>query len=204
MVGTPVDIMPYVRGVQLILTGYNGYTKGSRIENDKLVREEIVRAINRVRNHMKNIFDIKFKENNMDIARVAKQCMEECDYFSEDVKKAVGGMEHAFLSGQSSPSNRELKKLIQHDHDSITMIIEAVNLANSAEFSINTEEDKTKMIQTKTHQCLKPTQAAILLSKDVLAKLYVWWCFTARLGSDLIFKRDPIVESDLKMVQLDG
>ena len=171
MVGTPVDILPYVRGVQLILTGYNGYTKGSRIENDKLVREEIVRAINRVRNHMKNIFDIKFKENDMQIARVAKQCMEECDYFSEDVKKAVGGMEHAFLSGQNSPSNRELKKLIQHDHDVITMIIEAVNLSNSAEYSIGTEGDKTKILIQQTTQKLTSCRGFFNARGNILAGL---------------------------------
>ena len=29
MVGTPLDVVSYVRGVQLVLIGYNGYTKGS-------------------------------------------------------------------------------------------------------------------------------------------------------------------------------
>ena len=86
MVGTPVDVLPYIRGVQLVLTGYNGYTKNSRIENDKLVRDELVRVVNRIRNHMKNIFDNKFKDGNMSLARNAKRCMEECDYFTEDVR----------------------------------------------------------------------------------------------------------------------
>ena len=40
----------------------------------------------------------------------------------EDVQKSVSGMEHAFLSGQRSPSNRDLKKLIKHDHDVIEMV----------------------------------------------------------------------------------
>ena len=40
MVGTPIDVIPYIRVVQLVLIGYNGYTKGSRIENDKIVRED--------------------------------------------------------------------------------------------------------------------------------------------------------------------
>ena len=86
MVGTPVDVIPYIRGVQLVLIGYNGYTKGSRIENDKIVREEITRATSRVRSHMENIFDIQFREGNIDLARAAKRCIEECDYLIEDVK----------------------------------------------------------------------------------------------------------------------
>ena len=82
MVGTPLDVVPYIRGVQLVLIGYNGYTKGSRFETDKMVRDEISRAVGRVRNHMQNMFDSQFKANNMDVARVAKQCMEECDYLT--------------------------------------------------------------------------------------------------------------------------
>ena len=45
MIGLPVEVLPYVRGVQLVLVGYNGYTKGSRIKVDKMVRNEIVRAL---------------------------------------------------------------------------------------------------------------------------------------------------------------
>ena len=52
MVTGGLDVVPYIRGVQLILIGYNGYTKGSRFENDKMVRDEIVRATGRVRSHM--------------------------------------------------------------------------------------------------------------------------------------------------------
>ena len=106
MIGTPVDIIPVIRGVQLVLIGYNGYTKGSRYETDRMVRDEIIRAAGRVRSHMQNVFDNEFNNGNMQTARSAKQCMEECDYLMEDVKKAVAGMEHAFLSGQRSPSTK--------------------------------------------------------------------------------------------------
>ena len=97
MVGTPLDVVPYIRGVQLVLIGYNGYTKGSRFENDKMVRDEIVRAVGRVRSHMQNIFDSQFKDENLEIARAAKQCMEECDYLIEDVQKSASGMELSLI-----------------------------------------------------------------------------------------------------------
>ena len=152
MIGTPIDALPYIRGVQLILTGYNGYSKGSRIENDKMIRAEIARACGRVRSHMQNIFDSEFKGGDIAHARSAKQCMEQCDYLIEDVNKAVAGMEHAFLSGQRSPSNKDLKKLIKHDHDVIEMITKAVNLANSAEHSIATGEGVPRQLILQTTQ----------------------------------------------------
>tara|TARA_B100001175_G_C19416202_1_gene593780 strand:- start:273 stop:809 length:537 start_codon:yes stop_codon:yes gene_type:complete len=152
MIGTPIDALPYIRGVQLILSGYNGYSKGSRIENDKMVRAEIARAAGRVRSHMQNIFDSQFRGGEMTLARAAKQSMEECDYLIEDVNKAIAGMEHAFLSGQRSPSNKDLKNLIKHDHDVIDMVTKAVNIANSAEHAIATGEGDARQCILQTTQ----------------------------------------------------
>ncbi|MBK54789.1 MAG: hypothetical protein CMB51_02560 [Euryarchaeota archaeon] len=153
MVGTPLDLIPYVRGVQLILSGYSGYAKGKRMEVDQLVREEIIRAGGRVRSHMQNIHDTAFREDKLQETRAAKQCMEECDMLTNDVEKSVSGMEHAFFSGQRSPSNADLKKLIKHDHDVIDMITKAVNLANSAEHILATgEEDLLTVIRQTTQK----------------------------------------------------
>ena len=41
MVGTPLDVLPYVRGIQMVLSGYEGYTKGKRRDADLAIREEI-------------------------------------------------------------------------------------------------------------------------------------------------------------------
>ena len=171
MVGTPLDVVPYIRGVQLVLLGYNGYTKGSRFENDKMVREEISRATGRVRSHMQNIFDSQFKAGNLELARAAKQCMEECDFLIEDVRKAIAGMEHAFLSGQRSPSNRDLKKLIKHDHEVIDMVTKAVNIANSAEQSIATGEGNAQQMSLQSTQMITSCRGFFGARANVLAGL---------------------------------
>ena len=44
MVGTPLDVLPYVRGIQMVLSGYEGYTKGKRRDADLAIREEIKRC----------------------------------------------------------------------------------------------------------------------------------------------------------------
>ena len=171
MIGTPLDVLPYIRGIQLVLTGYNGYTKGSRFENDKIIREEISRASTRVRSHMQNIFDLQFKEGNMGLARAAKQCMEECDYLIEDVAKSASGMEHAFLSGQRSPSNKDLKKLIKHDHEVIEMVTKGINLANSSEYSIATSEGDPKQLIMQTTQMLSSCRGFYGARAKILAGL---------------------------------
>ena len=95
---------------------------------------------------------VNSKAGNIEIARAAKQCMEECDYLIEDVQKSVSGMEHAFLSGQRSPSNRDLKKLIKHDHEVIEMVTKAVNIANSAELSTAAPDGNAQQLTMRTTQ----------------------------------------------------
>ena len=55
MPAVPIEVLPYIRGIQLVLSSYEGYTKGKRREADKLIREEIKRAGTRARNHISNI-----------------------------------------------------------------------------------------------------------------------------------------------------
>ena len=49
MPAVPIEVLPYVRGIQLVLSSYEGYTKGKRREADKLIREELKRAGTRAR-----------------------------------------------------------------------------------------------------------------------------------------------------------
>ena len=97
--------------------------------------------------------------------------MEECDYLIEDVQKSASGMEHAFLSGQRSPSNRDLKKLIKHDHDVIDMVTKAVNIANSAELSTSTSDGNAKQLTMQTTQVLTSCKGFFGARKNVLAGL---------------------------------
>ena len=114
-----LDVLPYVRGIQMVLSSYEGYTKGKRKDADKLIRDEIKRAASRARNHMTNVHDSAFKDGAIPIARAAKSACTELDALIEDVDKAATGMSHAFLSGARSASNSDLKALIKHDHDVI-------------------------------------------------------------------------------------
>ena len=72
MPAVPIEVLPYIRGIQFVLSSYEGYTKGKRREADKLIRDEIKRAGTRARNHLSNIQDIAFKRDKMEIARIAK------------------------------------------------------------------------------------------------------------------------------------
>ncbi len=158
MIGTPLDVLPFVRGIQMVLTGYSGYTKEKRREVDKMVREEIIRATGRVRSHLENIHESAYRDSNIKVARAAKQAMEEADELINDVEKAPAGLKHAFLSGQRSIANSDLKKLIKHDHDVIDMITKATNIANSAEHEHASDGDEVIKLCRQTTQMLSSSR----------------------------------------------
>ncbi len=150
MPAVPIEVLPYIRGIQFVLSSYEGYTKGKRRDADKLIRDEIKRAGTRARNHLSNIQDIAFKRDKMEIARIAKLANNEIDSLIEDVDKSVSGMNHAFFSGSRSVRVSDLKSLIKHDHDVIEMVTKAINIANSAEHAFNTskgDEEVLNLIQ---------------------------------------------------------
>ena len=154
MIGTPADIIKYTRAVQIILNGYGGYKKGKRVETDKQNRDEIVRTTIRVRQHMKNIHDRSVDEDNLNIVRNARSCMQEIDALIEDVDKSSSGTQHAFFSGQRTISNKDLKALIVHDHEMIEMVTNAVNLSNDSERAQQQGSDELTSTIQRCHQMI--------------------------------------------------
>ena len=91
--------------------------------------------------------------------------------FIEDVNKSVSGMQHAFLSGQKSPTRGELKRLIKHDHDVIDMVTKAVNLANAAEQSIVLQEGNERQLVMRTTQLVTSCRGFFGSRANILAGL---------------------------------
>jgi hypothetical protein len=67
------------------------------------------------------------------LAIAAKRCCSALDVFIDDVSKASSGLSRSFFSGQRILRNSDLKRLIHHDHQVITMVTKATNIANAAE-----------------------------------------------------------------------
>lgn len=170
MVGTPLDVLPYVRGIQMVLSGYEGYTKGKRRDADLAIREEIKRCGTRARNHLMNIHDSCFREKKLDVSKAAKACCNTIDQLIEDVDKSPTGMTHAFFSGQRSASTSVLKKLIKHDHDVIEMMTKAVNISNSVEHAYSSDKtvDEIKSLIRQCEQMITSSRGYFSARSTVL------------------------------------
>ena len=72
----------------MVLSGYEGYTKGKRRDADLAIREEIQRCGTRARNHLLNVHDSGFREKKLDVSKAAKACCNTIDMLIEDIDKS--------------------------------------------------------------------------------------------------------------------
>lgn len=129
----PSDALPYVRAIQLIIGGYGAYSREKKREDDVAVREEVSRAATRVRNHLNNVHDAAYRADDTELAAACARAIEEIDALKNDVEKAATGGEHPFFSLQKGASKSVIKKLVKHDHNTLTMLGKAVNKSNEVE-----------------------------------------------------------------------
>ena len=147
IIGNPADTMTYVRAIGLILGGYSAYQRDKRRETDVAVKEEILRCANRVRNHVENVHDDAYRDGNVRLAKTCQSTIEEIDALRNDVNLGETGGEHPFFSKQISASKRVLNNLIKHDHDTLSILVKAVNRSNDLEKAAAEEGDAMKAVR---------------------------------------------------------
>ncbi len=132
-IGNPTNTLTYVRALGMIVGGYGAYTRGKRRETDVAVKAEIVRCADRVRTHVENVHDAAYSDGDVKLAKECAKTIEEIDALRNDVNMGETGGEHPFFSKQISANKKTLNKLIKHDHETLTILVKAVNLSNDLE-----------------------------------------------------------------------
>ena len=132
-IGNPTETLTYVRALGLIVGGYSAYKRDKRRETDIAVKEEILRCADRVRTHVENVHDDAFRKRNRTLAKACQSIIEEIDSLRNEVSLGETGGEHPFFSKQISTTKKILNQLIKHDHETLTLLVKAVNQSNRLE-----------------------------------------------------------------------
>ena len=146
-IGNPADTLSYVRALGLIVGGYSAYQRDKRRETDVAVKEEILRCADRVRTHVENVHDDAYRDGNVKLAKACQSTIEEIDALRNDVNLGETGGEHPFFSKQITTSKKVLAKLIKHDHETITLLVKAVNRSNDLEKAAAEGGDAMKAVR---------------------------------------------------------
>ena len=170
-IGNPVDTLTYVRALGFLVGGYGAYGRDKRRETDVAVREEILRCADRVRKHVENVHDAAYSDGDIKLAKSCQQTIEEIDALRNDVNLGESGGEHPFFSKQISPSKKTLNKLIKHDHDTLTLLVKAVNRSNDLEKSAAAGEDCAVQDARETRQLVSSVRGHFSERRSVLRKI---------------------------------
>ena len=146
-IGNPADTLTYVLALGLIVGGYSAYQRDKRRETDVAVKEEILRCADRVRTHVENVHDDAYRDGDVKLAKACQSTIEEIDALRNDVNLGETGGEHPFFSKQITTSKKVLAKLIKHDHETITLLVKAVNRSNDLEKAAAEGGDAMKAVR---------------------------------------------------------
>ena len=169
-IGNPADTLTYVRALGLLVGGYSAYQRDKRRETDVAVKEEILRCADRVRTHVENVHDDAYRDGNVKLAKACQSTIEEIDSLRNDVNLGETGAEHPFFSKQISASKKSLNKLIKHDHETITLLVKAVNRSNDLEKVAAEEGDVMKAVR-ETRQLVTSVRGHSSERRAVLKKI---------------------------------
>jgi hypothetical protein len=86
------------------------------------------------------------------------------------VNLGESGGEHPFFSKQISPSKRTLNKLIKHDHETLTMLVKAVNRSNDLEKAAAEDGEGIKAAR-ETRQLISSVRGHFSERRAVLKKI---------------------------------
>lgn len=168
--GNPADTLTYVRALGLLVGGYGAYVRDKRRETDVAVREEILRCADRVRTHVENVHDGAYSDGDVPLAKACQQAIEEVDALRNDVNMGESGGEHPFFSQQISTSKKVLNKLIKHDHETLTMLVKAVNRSNDLEAAAAAGEGALQAAR-ETRQLVSSVRGHFSERRAVLRKI---------------------------------
>ena len=169
-IGNPADTLTYVRALGLIVGGYGAYKRDKRRETDIAVKEEILRCADRVRTHVENVHDDAYRDGNVRLAKTCQSTIEEIDALRNDVNLGETGGEHPFFSKQTTASNKVLGKLIKHDHETLTILVKAVNRSNDLEKAAAEEGEVMKAVR-ETRQLVSSVRGHFSERRAVLKKI---------------------------------
>jgi len=96
--------------------------KEKQKEKDVAVRHQIISEINTVREHLKNIGEILFKDEGSKTSKQVKFVIDELDLFAQEAEFSEVGHSYPMFSPQRSAGRQDVKKVKNFDKDIIEQV----------------------------------------------------------------------------------
>ena len=145
-----------------------GYTS-KQMKRKKPINNDLLVDITPLTKNQEKFFDA-YRDGNVRLAKACQSTIEEIDALRNDVNLAETGGEHPFFSKQATASKKVIGKLIKHDHETLTMLVKAVNRSNDLEKTAAEEGDVMKAVRA-TRQLVSSVRGHFSERRAVLKKI---------------------------------
>ena len=109
-------------------------------------------------------------EMEIEIGQTCQATIEAIDALRNDVNLGETGGEHPVFSKQTTASNKVLGKLIKHDHETLTILVKAVNRSNDLEKAAAEEGEVMKAVR-ETRQLVSSVRGHFSERRAVLKNI---------------------------------
>jgi hypothetical protein len=110
-------------------------------EVDVVVRQKLIREIDKSRDYMKNILNGFKSENSNEIANAVKMVINELDIFSNEAELSEVSHKYPRFSPQKSAGSRTIKKLIKYDKSMVDNMEDVTEACKRLSNAVLEEED---------------------------------------------------------------
>jgi hypothetical protein len=130
-----------------IFSAYGGYQKGKLAQSDQALREEVRRRSRMVRDHIEAVHDKAHKKRMKDLRSTIKEVMECCDSLEDDARYSTSHTPKATHDVQVDISKKILKKLVNHDLETLERMVKATRSANELVHDLSTNQDEDVLVR---------------------------------------------------------
>ncbi len=128
--------MTVVLLVAKMISGYQGYIREKRKDDDIRVKKVILSNLTSLKNHLHNIYSLSSDVKKESISKKIRNINDKVDVFIQEVEYSSSGHKYPFFSPQCSVGILKLNTLIKYDLDILKNFEELITKSSTIESDI--------------------------------------------------------------------
>jgi hypothetical protein len=136
-----------ILAVKAIFSAYSGYSKGSFVDTDRAIREEVRRRGVMLSNHLDNIHDTAHESRHRNARRESEKVNEICQQIQNDAQYGSSQTPHTGHEGIGKMNKKSIKKLVKHDLSTLEKLVKCTKKVNEIFDSQSKNPEEAEVVQ---------------------------------------------------------
>ena len=156
---------PTIGSISLALTSlrkifgaYSAYSSGHFVETDQGLRDEILRRVTMLQNHLNTFENQALEARKADVIQAIQRVRTTCSGFEQSVQMGISGTSASSHPQAEKVSKKVVKKLIQSDYSILEKLVLCMNTLNAAQDSLVTSPSEVSVLIQQLTQSITSAQ----------------------------------------------